>query len=197
MGRPCEQCGTSLVDPDDVRGAPAGWMCAACYQEGWLLLDNLAGAIEVLNEAARRAGITAGWQVIPATSDGQWSGLVLLLELADPPNPQGGPYLRITPHGGPYGRPFTGNDTIAEIEKVGWRLFAHQEDDGIQKEWPPESELVERMFDMATAWANARLLDPPPRPRGLETEQLPMLIAEAATWAQPKENDDADSVQAS
>lgn len=190
MIRPCEICETPLAYPNDPKCHPADWVCSGCFFDGSLLMKNLIGAVGVLDEAACRAGVDAQWEVMleygpPGTAPSD--GASLLLDLWDEPA-CGGPYLRITP----FNRKFTFRDTIAEVEKSGWSLFSYREDDKVFRRWPTEAKTFEVRSTSMTTTDGAVVKGGPgvgrfERLRGLETEQLPMLIGEAVAWARASE----------
>jgi hypothetical protein len=188
--RPCEICETPLAYPDDPRCHPKPWVCSPCFFGGRLLVNNLRGAVMVLDEAAGRAGADAQWEVMseygpPGTAPSD--GASLLLDLQDEPA-CGGPYLRITP----FNRKFTFRDTIAEVEKSGWSLFSYKEDDKVFRRWPAMTKTFEVLSTSMTREDGTEVKGGPcigrfERLRGLETEQLPMLIGEAVAWARASE----------
>lgn len=123
--------------------------CRQCYYGGKIVERNLAGAIVVLNEAAKRAGHDPAVSVWQPQHTG---GGCFSLELALGGNDEAPLYLMLTETEGP----LHGSHTIAELDASGWCLGAYRGEWGGDdwKTWDNlATEQVPMLISEAIQWA--------------------------------------------
>lgn len=145
----CEFCNTQCEPQVKIP------CCRDCWYDGAIIARNLAGAINVLDEAVRRHGRPMYRPDAPLWSADHTGGgcfaLRLLLSVQPPDSCPA--QLMLTGFEGPV----SGGATLADFEEHGWLLGAYRTDEEYNL-WPHSGE------------------------RGLGTEQVPMLIGKAIDW---------------
>lgn len=135
-------CDVQTIDPSGK--FPPTWCCSTCWYTGRLLERNLAGAIMVLDEAAKRAGVHARWRGVGT------GGGCFALELCLGANEEDGPpRLWLTQSEDT----LTGDHTIAELDESGWWLGAYRSDDEGWHQDPLTTEEVPMLVGEAIQWA--------------------------------------------